>query len=76
MLETTTRRFFDRRAAPGKPELGIGAVAEGDVLVLRCEEERHRTNVFDVGLLSERLVAATRWGRRSGLASVSRRQAV
>jgi putative phosphoribosyl transferase len=31
--------------------------------LLRWEEERDRTNVFDVGLLSERLVAATRWVR-------------
>ena len=31
--------------------------------LLRREEERDRTNVFDIWLLSERLVAATRWVR-------------
>jgi putative phosphoribosyl transferase len=31
--------------------------------LLQWNEERDRTNVFDVGLLSERLVSATRWAR-------------
>lgn len=31
--------------------------------LLRHDEERDRTNVFDIGLLSERLVATTRWAR-------------
>ena len=31
--------------------------------LLRHEEERDRTHVFDIGLLSQRLVAATRWAR-------------
>jgi putative phosphoribosyl transferase len=31
--------------------------------LLRWEEERDRTHVFDIALLSERLVAATRWAR-------------
>jgi len=31
--------------------------------LLRPDEERDRTHVFDIGLLSERLVAATRWAR-------------
>jgi putative phosphoribosyl transferase len=31
--------------------------------LLRPEEEGDRTHVFDIGLLSQRLVAATRWGR-------------
>jgi len=31
--------------------------------LLRPEEERDRTHVFDIGLLSQRLVAATRWAR-------------
>jgi hypothetical protein len=30
---------------------------------LTVEEERDRTNVFDIGLLAGRLVAATRWAR-------------
>lgn len=35
--------------------------------LLSPEEEQNRANVFDVGLLAERLVAATRWMReRSG----------
>jgi len=31
--------------------------------LLRPDEERDRTHVFDIGLLSQRLVAATRWAR-------------
>ncbi|HYB25080.1 MAG TPA: phosphoribosyltransferase family protein [Solirubrobacteraceae bacterium] len=31
--------------------------------LLQWDEERDRTNVFDTGLLTERLVAATRWAR-------------
>jgi len=31
--------------------------------LLRPEEERDRSNVFDIDLLSQRLVAATRWAR-------------
>ena len=31
--------------------------------LLRLGEERDRTNVFDIGLLSQRLVAATRWAQ-------------
>ena len=31
--------------------------------LLTVEEERDRANVFDIGLLAERLVAATRWAR-------------
>jgi putative phosphoribosyl transferase len=31
--------------------------------LLRPEEERDRSNVFDIALLSQRLVAATRWAR-------------
>jgi putative phosphoribosyl transferase len=32
--------------------------------LLTVEEELDRTNVFDIGLLAERLVAATRWAQR------------
>jgi putative phosphoribosyl transferase len=32
--------------------------------LLTAEEEHDRANVFDIGLLAERLVAATRWARR------------
>ena len=32
--------------------------------LLTVEEELDRSNVFDIGLLAERLVAATRWARR------------
>jgi putative phosphoribosyl transferase len=39
--------------------------------LLRPDEERERTHVFDVGLLSQRLVAATRWARNDpGLAEL------
>ncbi|MGZ4251499.1 MAG: phosphoribosyltransferase family protein, partial [Solirubrobacteraceae bacterium] len=33
--------------------------------LLTVEEERDRANVFDIGLLAERLVAATRWARHA-----------
>lgn len=32
--------------------------------LLTADEERDRANVFDIGLLSGRLVAATRWAHR------------
>ena len=32
--------------------------------LLTVEEERDRANVFDIGLLAERLVAVTRWAQR------------
>jgi putative phosphoribosyl transferase len=35
--------------------------------LLTPEEERDRANVFDVGLLAERLIAATRWVQREPL---------
>ena len=43
--------------------LNQGGLATLLVDLLRHEEERDRTNVFDISLLSQRLVATTRWAR-------------
>jgi dienelactone hydrolase len=50
----------NREIARGLNECGLATLLRD---LLRREEERDRANVFDVGLLSERLVAATRWVR-------------
>jgi len=43
--------------------LNEAALATLLIDLLTVEEERHRANVFDIGLLAGRLVAATRWVR-------------
>jgi putative phosphoribosyl transferase len=43
----------------------LNAAGQATLLIdlLTLDEERHRANVFDIELLAERLVAATRWVR-------------
>jgi putative phosphoribosyl transferase len=48
----------NRRVARALNERRLGTLL---LDLLTVEEERHRVNVFDIGLLAERLVAATRW---------------
>ena len=55
-------RFSPRNRQVAR-ELGDRGLATLLLDLLREEEERDRTNVFDIALLSRRLVAATRWAR-------------
>jgi len=50
----------NRQVARALNERGLGTLL---LDLLRPEEERDRSNVFDIDLLSQRLVAATRWAR-------------
>jgi putative phosphoribosyl transferase len=50
----------NRRVARALNERGLATML---LDLLKLEEEHDRSNVFDIGLLSERLVTATRWVR-------------
>jgi len=50
----------NRLVARGLNERGLGTLL---LDLLTVEEELDRVNVFDIGLLAERLVAATRWAQ-------------
>ena len=50
----------NRQVARALNERGLATLV---LDLLRTEEERDRSNVFDIALLSKRLVAATRWAR-------------
>jgi len=55
-------RFSSRNRSVARA-LGERGLATLLLDLLRPDEERDRTHVFDIGLLSQRLVAATRWAR-------------
>ena len=50
----------NRRVARGLNERRLGTLL---LDLLTVEEEQHRANVFDIGLLAGRLIAATRWAQ-------------
>jgi putative phosphoribosyl transferase len=60
----STSSRFDAGASELARSLAERGLATLLVDLLRWEEERDRTNVFDIRLLSDRVTASTRWAHR------------